>query len=244
VRLHLTIEQVPPLEQAPLEALQDMAVPPGRDPTRQELEAALHNLDLRAISVQAQAGPAYEHFNVWLDDQWAELNDPANRDIPVPPHINEPYLEASQAVGHILRERAALISQWERAGIEAEVPQRGLPADSLLARLMDEAQAQRLQLRGSLTHLQGVARGMLAERQRLSELVGPAMVEVARRALASLEFSLARIAWSRHVLLDQWDAAGFGADVPHHGLTPEAGLHFVEFEAIDESRRNARMHPG
>jgi hypothetical protein len=256
VRIHLALVQPPPMEQAPLEPLQAVAERPWRDlldaldadpahgpltyqhAARRVFEAALVELDRQAIAIEAQAGPAYEQFNAWLDTHWDELNNPDNQDIPVPAHINGPYLDATQAVRRILHERAALAADWERAGIEEEMPQHGLRPDSLLARLVDEAQAQRAHLRGALTQLQMTARNVHDELQRLPVLVDAGFDAAAHRTQVRLESAFVRIAWSRYILLGQWDAAGLGAEVPHHGLTPEDGLHFLEFEAMDVARLN------
>ena len=209
-------------------------------PVRHQLEAALQDLDRLAIDVQARAAPAQEQFNDWLDSNWDVLNNPDNQDIPIPPHINLPLIAATQDVNRILHERAALASEWESAGIEAEMPHHGLPPGSLLAGRIDEAQAHRQQLTGELTQLQMATRNLSDEQLRLSLSTAPG----ARVALARVENSIVQRVWSRYHLLMQWDAAGLGHAVPHHGLTPEAGRPFHELEAMDASRLSAHARMG
>ncbi len=220
--------------------------PQARPRTRDELVAALEDLYRESREFSETLEPIIQRYIEWIQDD-AEVNeeDQGEEEVDIPQEIYGPYDEAAPAIVRMLADHAALVAQWDAAGMPDELPHHGLPAGSHLA-IQFQAQrpeppaVHRARLIGQFTVLEARAQTHMAQGRRLDELTGPddpsdELID----GLLALERSYSELFHHRLALLREWDGAGFGQAVPPHGLEPVAGFHFESFEALDQQRLTA-----
>lgn len=244
----------PNARSTPSRQLANEQVPPHGAPaaparTPGELVAALEDLYRESREFSETFEPILQRYVEYVQHD-AEINgDDNDVVIHIPDEIAAPYDEAAPVIAQFLRAHAALVAQWDAAGMPDELPAHGLPAGSHLAAQFgaqrpEPPAAHRARLEGRFDALHDRAGSLMERSQRLGERVGPGdpddeLID----ALLDLEGSYTTLFHERFALLLEWDRAGFGQAVPPHGLEPVATFHFNNFEALDQQRLAAiRAH--
>ncbi|WP_161799025.1 hypothetical protein [Caenimonas sp. SL110] len=212
---------------------------PGRTPN--EVRAALEDVYQRSRELTVVIEPVFARYVNWIQDDFDENGD-GDGGIDIPDEIVGPYDELGPPIDSLLAEHAALIAQWDAAGLPYELPPHGLPLDSHLAvqfgaQRPEPPEAHRARLTQHFSELQTWAEANMAQAQRLEELADPdEPTDEIIEGMIEVERSYEQLIHHRLALLCEWDRAGFGQVVPPHGLDPTVHFHFQRFEALDQQR--------
>jgi hypothetical protein len=192
------------------------------------LEMAFHELHLRAVT----AGSAY----IAADSEYSNAQHVAghsgNPDATPAYEVAEARRSAQATIDGLELERANLLRQWTELGVGWEIPFHGLPHTNPVRDVFEIQRPTPLPPEELRRRLEG---GLNSLRQSVSQLQDEHARDPAL-GLARRQAEYRSILEARVAMLRQWSAGRLGDDVPPHGVRPDVGPIFADFERADRAQ--------